>query len=117
MCQSLSDCICIEPPVCRRMSSERSNMAYQQNPHITLGSKSILMQSCLDSDFPLRTGKLAGFPKRERWGIAGMTSWKKRLFIKVGLMHDPTTSRDLRDNGSVLTKNRMASAGGGNREI
>jgi len=36
---------------------------------------------------------------------------------KVGLMHDPTTSRDLRDNGSVLTKNRMASAGGGNREI
>ena len=42
---------------------------------------------------------------------------KSSISDKVGLMHDPTTSRDLRDNGSVLTKNRMASAGGGNREI
>jgi hypothetical protein len=29
---------------------------------------------------------------------------------KVGLMHDPTTSRDLRDNRRVLTKNLMALA-------
>ena len=32
-------------------------------------------------------------------------------------MHDPTTSRDLRDNGRILMKILMASAGGGNLEI
>ena len=36
---------------------------------------------------------------------------------KVGLMHDPTMSRDLRDNGRILTKILMASAGGGNLVI
>jgi len=32
-------------------------------------------------------------------------------------MHDPTMSRDLRDNGRILTKILMASAGGGNMVI
>ena len=34
---------------------------------------------------------------------------KSDLVAKVGLMHDPTMSRDLRDNWRGLTKNLMAS--------
>ena len=46
------------------------------------------MQSCLDSDFPLRTGKLAGFPKRERWGsrddVMEETVVHYRLWVTTG---------------------------------